>query len=419
MGDTLFIQFYNEIKGSYFDLCNGFSDTYDLCKSKGDFYWTKHEVDRTKWHLDETYTDRELPVKKGTVYISAVYLNHLYQSYVWAKEYPNIRFVVGGPIAAERRIDTNSWDPVYLKIDNNNALPVNLEITGRSVEDLFGVPNFSGKWKLDVPEFVSDDNPIYFSYTLDNGCFWGKCTFCNIALHARDFFRRRKDIKFEFRDIKHNGTKIIRLNTGSITTKFIREMLPKLPCGEDMEYRMFIRSAQSENEALKEVLDNCNGEFPRLVLGFGMEFPSDRMLRHTGKGCNTNEMLEFLRLCRSNNIRINANFILGWNNLIEDDIRGLEDFMDSIPEDSITTVQMRWLFAHPYTKIHDTYEGEPIRLGPFYEGFRAEISEKQMELNKEAGDIISQYSSIKHYKVDGMGNIRKNLQKNMEKQEKS
>lgn len=409
MDDTLFIQFYNEIKGSYFDLCNGFSDTYDLCKSKGDFYWTHHEVDHSKWHLEETYTGRALPVNKGTVYISAVYLNHLVQSYIWAKEYPNIRFIVGGPIAAERRIDKNGWDPVYLKIDNDNALPVNLEITGRSVEDWFEVPNFSGQWKLDVPEFVPDDSPIYFSYTLDNGCFWGKCIFCNIALHARDFFRRRKNIKFEFKDIQHDGIKIIRLNTGSITTKFIREMLPQLPCGEDMEYRMFIRSAQSENDALKDVLKNCNEEFPRLVLGFGMEFPSDRMLKHTGKGCDTHEMLAFLRLCHRHNIRINANFILGWNNLIEEDIRELEDFMECVPENSITTVQVRWLFAHPYTRIHDTYAGEQIRFGPFYEGFRAVISEKQMALNKQAGDIISQYSRIKHYKVDGMGNIRKNL----------
>jgi len=55
MRDTLFLQFYNKTKSGYFDLCNGFSDTYDLCKSKDDFYWTEHEIDRTKWYLDETY----------------------------------------------------------------------------------------------------------------------------------------------------------------------------------------------------------------------------------------------------------------------------------------------------------------------------------------------------------------------------
>ena len=235
MGDTLFIQFYNKTKGPYFDLCNGFSDTYDLCKSKGDLYWTEHESDSKKWYLDETYSNRELPINKGTVYISAIYMNHLYQSYVWAKEYPNIRFLVGGPMAAERRIDVKGWNPLYVTIDSYNMLPSNLEITGKSVEDWFEVLNFSGKWKLDVPEFVPDDSKVYFSYTLDNGCYWAKCIFCNIALHASDLFRKRKDMKFEFRDIEHNGTKIVRLNTGSITIPYIREVLPELPCRDDME----------------------------------------------------------------------------------------------------------------------------------------------------------------------------------------
>jgi len=35
-----------------------------------------------------------------------------------------------------------------------------------------------------------------------------------------------------------------------------------------------------------------------------------------------------------------------------------------------------------------------------------------MELNKEAANSISRYSSIKHYKAEGMVNIRKHLEKN-------
>jgi len=353
-----------------------------------------------------------LPINKGTVYISAIYTNHLYQSYVWAKEYPNIRFIVGGPVAAERRIDAKGWNPLYFAIDSYKVLPSNLKITGKSVEDWFEVVNFSAKWKLDVPEFVPDDNKIYFSYTLDNGCYWSKCIFCNIALHAKDLFRKRKDMNFEFQDIKHNGTKIVRLNTGSIRIPYIREVLPKLPCRDNMEYRLFMRPAKAENKALKEVLNKHSGEFPKCVLGFGIEFPSNRMLRYIDKGCNTDEILEFLSLCRSNRIRVNANLILGWDNLIEDDIKEVKNFMDRVPDNSITSVQVRWLFAHPHTKVHDTYKGEGITLGPFYEGFHTEISEKQKELNKGAGDIISQYRNIKHYKLEGMANIKENLQKN-------
>jgi hypothetical protein len=133
MGDTLFVQFFNEIKETYFDLCNGFSDTYDLCKSKGDLYWTQHEADQTKWYLDETYTNRELPISSGTVYISAIYVNHLYQSYIWAREYPDIRFIVGGPVAAERRVDVKGWNPVYFLIDSDDVWPSNLVITGKFI----------------------------------------------------------------------------------------------------------------------------------------------------------------------------------------------------------------------------------------------------------------------------------------------
>jgi len=86
--------------------------------------------------------------------------------------------------------------------------------------------------------------------------------------------------------------------------------------------------------------------------------------------------------------------------------------MDRVPDNSITSVQVRWLFAHPHTKVHDMYKGERIILGPFYEGFHVEISEKQKELNKEAADIISLYCTIKHYKLEGMVNIKENLQKN-------
>ncbi|MFO8164841.1 MAG: hypothetical protein ACQEQO_10265 [Thermodesulfobacteriota bacterium] len=411
MADTIFLQFYNKTKGGYFDLCNGFSDTYDLCKSKGDFFWTEHEIDREKWFIEETYTKSKLPISKGKVYISAIYTNHLYQSYVWAQEYPHIQFVIGGPVAAERRIDSKGWNPLYFNIKSPRMLPPNLKITGKSVEDWFGVSNFSGKWRLDVPEFVPDDGKIYFSYTLDNGCYWSKCIFCNIALHAKELFRKRKHMDFEFQDLTHKGTKIVRLNTGSITIPYIREVMPALPCRDDMEYRLFMRPAKAENKALQEALNTQSGEFPHCVLGFGIEFPANRMLRYIDKGCTTAEILEFLSLCKENRIRVNANLILGWDNLIEDDIRELNHFMERIPKKSITTVQLRWLFAHPHTKVHDMYRGERITLGPFYEGFHVEISKKQKELNQEAAEIISRYRRIKHYKLEGMVNIRKNLEK--------
>lgn len=409
MKDTLFLQFYNQIRGAYFDLCNGFSDTYELCKSKGDFYWTAHEVDRGKWYEEQTYAQRDLPISSGTVYISAIYANHLYQSYVWAERYPNIHFIVGGPVAAERQTDRPGWKPLYLRVDPSVDWPPNLTVTGKSVEDWFGVPNFSGKWQLHIPEEVPKDSTVYFSYTLDNGCYWRKCIYCNIALHAGDRFRKRERFDFEFKKITHTGTRIVRLNTGSITPKFIRDVLPLLPRENGLEYRLFIRSGAPENIALERVLGEMNGRVPNMVLGFGMEFPSNRMLKYAGKGFTTDDLLEFLRICASRGVPTNANFMLGWNNLVQDDLRELETFLGQIPENSVTTAQVRWLLAHPFTEIHDTYLGEAIRLGPFYEGFRVEVDERQKELNRQARDLLKHYSKVKNFKVAGLVSIKKHL----------
>jgi len=410
MKETLFLQFYNQIKGAYYDLCNGYSDTYDLCRSKGDFFWTVHETDRGKWYDDATYIGRKLPIDKGTIYISAIYSNHLYQAYIWAQEYPEINFVVGGPVAAERTMMAGKWNPVYIKVDKKVSLPKNLTVTGKSVEDWFGVPNFSGKWKLVLPGDIPGDSKIYFSYTLDNRCYWKKCIYCNIALHAEEVFRERKRIDCEFADVNHAGMKIVRLNTGSITPKFLREALPALPNRPDLDYRLFIRSGTVETRALEEALQQLNGNIPNLVLGFGMEFPSNRMLKYAGKGFTTGELLAFLHLCKAYGLKINANFMLGWNNLIEDDLRALETFMAAMPEDAVTTAQIRWLLAHPFARVHDTYEGEPLWVGPFYEGFRVAVNDEQKALNRQALDIVKEYSRIKHFEVQGLVSIRQYMQ---------
>ena len=97
---------------------------------------------------------------------------------------------------------------------------------------------------------------------------------------------------------------------------------------------------------------------------------------------------------------------LGWNNLIEDDLRELEDLLAQIPEGSILNMQVRWLFGHPYTEIHDSYQGEEIKLGPFYIGFCTEINLNQIDLNERASEMVERYGRIKHCKLEGLGSIR-------------
>jgi len=90
MNDTLFVQFFGKTNSGWFDLCNGFSDTWDLCASKGDLFWVEQLGDTSRWYDETAYEKIPLPIARGTVYISASYVNHLYQAYTWALCYPDI-----------------------------------------------------------------------------------------------------------------------------------------------------------------------------------------------------------------------------------------------------------------------------------------------------------------------------------------
>ncbi|MCP4022344.1 MAG: hypothetical protein GY729_10915 [Desulfobacteraceae bacterium] len=407
MTDTLFIQFFSKTKSNWFDLSNGFSDTYDLCKNRGDFLWMPHEADNDKWYDEQTYQNRELPIKKGTIYISASYINQLYQAYTWANQYPEIQFIVGGPVASERCNSNAGWHPVHFKI--NGDLPPNLFLTGKSVEDLFNVPNFSGQWKLTIPEAVTNDSRIYFSYTLENMCYWRKCPFCSIAQHTPEHFRKRKHIGLEFKGLDYNGHKIVRLNTGSMIPDHITKIIPSLPTGDDIEYRFFARTAKAETKALKEATQKCNGNIPDCTLGFGIEFPSDRMWKYLNKGTTMAEVFDTIQLCHDTGFKVNANVILGWNNLVENDLKDLDYFMGNLSDNAVTSLQLRWLFAHPYTQIYEDYQGKEksLTLGPFNCGFNVRINEEQMELNLEAARIIKEKCTLKKIKLEGYKNLQK------------
>ena len=407
MSDIVFIQFYGKTNSGWYDLCNGFSDTWDLCRSKGDFLWYPHVQDADLWYNPDAYGNLTLPISKGKAYVSASYVNHLYQAYVWARQYPDVEFIVGGPVASERCGGGQGWNSVHFKVEGE--LPPNLSLTGRSMESLFGIPEFSGQWKLEIPDNVPEGSKVYFSYTIENLCYWKKCPFCTIAQHTPEHARKRKEFGLEFKDIDFKGHKIVRLNTGSITPEHIRRILPRLPVGDDIEYRSFMRAAKAETRAIREVVAQMKGNLPASTLGFGIEFPSDRMWKYLDKGTRMDEVIETLDVCRESGFKVNANVILGWNNLVDQDLKDLETFMDSLAENAVTTLQLRWLFAHPYTKIYEEYEGKEnsIHLGPFNCGFNVRVDEHQKKMNLRAANIIKEKCEEKQITLQGYKNLKK------------
>lgn len=410
MTDQLFIQFYSRRRNNIYNLINGFSDTYGLCRKHGDFVWIYDEPDRRRWYDYDRYAANPLPIRTGKVYVSALDVNHLYQCWVWARCYPDIDFVVGGPVAAECDIDSAGWDPAYVRVEDPDAIPANLTITGKSVEQWFGLDDFSDPWRLEIPDDIPAGSRIYFSYTLDNACFWRRCIYCNIGLHDRRHVRRRRHMDFEFRQLDFEGTKLVRLNTGSLSPRLIRDLFPALPSGDGFEYRTFVRAADPENQALQEAIAQCDGAFPETVLGYGVEYPTRRMLAHVDKGFGPDEIIRSMEICKRGGVRANGNAIVGWNNLTEQDVNELERFMARLPVGAFKNMQLRWLLAHPRTAIHDRYHGRPIRFGPFYEGFSVELDDPEMiELNRRSVDIFERYAPVKQYKLEGADNARSHL----------
>ncbi len=407
MSDNLFIQFYNQTRSGWFDLSNGFSDTWDLCRERGDFHWEGNLPQSRDWYDPHAYAVTDLPIRKGRAYVSASYVSHLFQTYLWARAYPGVEFLVGGPVASERTGPEDRWNSVHFKVEG--PLPPNLKMTGRSLERVWGIPEFTGKWKLELPPDLPHDGRVYFSYTLENHCYWQKCPFCSIAQHAKSDYRSRKNLDLEFVDLDYPGHKIVRLNTGSMTPSHIRSILPRLPVRPDMEYRFFMRAAKAETRAMREAAQHFDNGVPDCTLGFGIEFPSNRMWAYLNKGTRMDEVVETLETCMDIGFRVNANLILGWNNLTPADLKDLEGFMDTLSAGTVTSLQLRWLFAHPYTSIYGAYDGEAdsIRLGPFNCGFNVRVNAEQRALNRAAAFIIRDKSREKGIRLEGFNNLLK------------
>jgi len=375
--DTLFIQFYSKIDRMLsFELGNGFSDTYDLCKSKGDFIWMDHVHD----YLDKIEYSSEFPISKGTAYISVSYLSQLYRVLVWAKRYPDVKFIAGGPV-------------VTTGLVTDYETPNNMIITKKSVEEWFGVENFSGRWNLDIPSTIKDDELINFSYTIDNMCYWRKCTFCTFT-ESRHVprVRERKNIKCEFQDIKRKGSMIIRLGTEALGPNKISHVVKALPYNEKRPYRSFLRPSLPELNALKNIKEDLS----IIKFRMGVELPGNRMWKLMRKGFREEVVLEILNVLHKANSKFFFSMVLGWNNLISSDIKALENFMKSVPGSEGCGVTIHRLFAFPGTDVFKTHEVDrDYYSGPFYLGYTPKLKKEQLELNKKAKEIIIHYTEEK------------------------
>ncbi len=368
--NNTFIQFYSYYDQPYCaDLCNGFSQTLDLCKSLGEVLWIKFD--------DEKFL--ECPVKQGTVYISAWYVEHLYRVYLWANENPDIKFIVGGPMA----------NPNETKIIGD--LPSNLTIINDSIEKIFNIPEFSTPWKLEIPDNIK--GVINLSYTIDNLCYWGKCIFCSLNEESYRCLRERKVFNYEFQNITYNDKIIVRLGSSALTPFLLKKLMNELPTFKNLKtYRAFVRMSKGTVDAFKSIKT-----FPKIMFSTGFEFPNQRMWDFVKKGYNNKTTMSFLNVIKDKNLNLYGSLILGWNNLIKQDILDLENFMKEIPLGKGDSLKTHRLYATPNSTIFKNYEvARKDVLGPFYVGFYPKINKDQIKLNQEANEIFKHYCSEKN-----------------------
>jgi len=376
MSNVIFLQFYYNLDGSLV-ICNGLSDTYDLCNSYGDMFWAdEHRLD-----------DIVFPFNKGKIYISAVFMNHLLQTIKWTEQYPDIKFIVGGPIVGFDAVQ--SYKP-YFDIPN-------LIMTTQSIEEYFNVEQFCGKWRLPIDKInvVGDYDTIYFGYTVTNKpCYWSKCNFCSMP-PGINRTRTNWDMSC-INDIPFEGTKLARLTTNALTLANIKTILPNLKYDDDIFYDVYLRGTQKECDALEKVLSRYD-VIPNLKFRMGVEFPSDRLLNHANKGTTKDGLINTINMLKSyDNVQVYINFIKNWPDIIPGDIDHLRNFTDRVQMGNIEKVVAFDLFCPVGSKFHSMYKNrikKKMYSGPVYKGFFPKLTDEETKLNQQAFDIIDQMSN--------------------------
>lgn len=390
---TLFVQFadrgYRGKIGTLI-LCNGFQHVYKECKQLGDFYWSTYRATEEEMHLNE------LPISKGTVYVSAWYYDHLLQSYIWALKYPNIRFIVGGPA------------PRYGGF-TSEKLPENMQMSTKLFEEEVLGQQFPCKsWDLELPYSLMDGvDEVQFSYNIDRRCYWGKCTFCEGYTKPWEKTLNNDVDKLVIPD--SSARKVVRLNIPSVTPKFLKHGIPKLPRRDDVTYDFFIRASDEIVPVVAKVLEDCKkgiGPKPenfRWIIG--VEWPSNRMLEYMNKGESKERIIELINLTEQYGVQIGLPFIVGWNNLTQQDVDEAKDFVSMLENcTNIKTTVVFTLEVHPSTPLYgliDKNDLIPVERKVFNNGeCRVRLSDEQTALNEEFRQFYLN-SKLKSFMYDG------------------
>ncbi len=400
--NILFVQFYS-ITDDYCSLFNGFSSVYKECKNMGELVWIEFKSKESwalnrwsyeqKWNMQE-YEKRDLPIIKGTVYVSVFWHAHILQTYVWAKKYPNIKFIVGGP-----PIMLNPYTP-------DDTVPDNLIIKkGLAEKVIFNKNTVNLSWDISLPadKRLQKVKTIDFTYLVDRKCYWKKCIFCKYYRNKEELLNR--SVSNLYLPIKNKKYSIV-LQIPSITPKFLLTETPKLIKSPHVQYGMFLRGNNNMILPLKKTLANCSsgiGPDPKqLAFSIGVEFPSNRMLEYMKKGATTYSILKTIELLKQYECIISVNLIRDWTNLTKNDIKEAKNFIENLYAITGNNIifGLSTLLIIKDTTLDHIYKGpkKNLRTKPFDIGiYKPILNKNQKILNNEYKKICSKFNIHESY----------------------
>jgi RimJ/RimL family protein N-acetyltransferase len=296
MKDSLFIQ-YTYSRDSVFlgkptkFYENGFSSIWDIAKPT----W----VDQ----------DEELTIQPGItrVYASVWQALDLVKTINLAKKYRDIQFFMGGPFV-------NYATPAQKQ---RLVVPPNLRAVEGTIEELLGLEHNPSRWKVEIPD--RKDYYRVYSFYIRDSCTWGRCTFCS-SRFMKNCGDRAYDIT-RLREAPAGGVWLAAPDMDDIS------FLPNLDYS-NKQYHGYLRGGGAEYDKLREVIPKVPAE--KLSFTIGVEFPSNRMLRHMRKGLTVESLIKVINYLYDSGAYLLLTYITGWDNLIPEDIEEAKQFFGAL-----------------------------------------------------------------------------------------
>lgn len=223
--------------------------------------------------------------------------------------------------------------------------------------DQLAEPDFSGQrqWRLN-PE---DQEHFLPTIPLEaaRGCFYGKCSFCNLNEQWGNTYRRKSDQKV-LRELRHavqdqQSFRIMMCDTDVSNRQDLFERIRNE--GLDLD---LILEVSGHRDGREEAFFQTLQEAGATQIQIGIESFAPRLLRLMQKGVNVMKNVEMLKWCATYGIRVFYNLISMVPGECQEDV-----------SDTVTAMKELWTFEPParicpFVLAHDSPAGKsPSRFG--------------------------------------------------------